>query len=434
MDNDAIPIPTTTTSTAPALPTRMHTVVVFGDSLCDIGKKWKSTTGALAKWTHAMYVSPTGRYSDCRNWTDFMVEAAGGKSMVALTPEETITKSVGFTSLKKGNVLSSDSSSSQPFLYANYAEGGACGDAPPGTWSAVLGKFETQVDEFEKDCKALPQRGLGNTLFIIWFGLNDIYTANRKAEEMPAVAQVVADKQRTRLAQIVENHNRSIHGVGGTCKFIFVDLCRPLASVRYTKRLQIVETNLKTLLGHHLYHDKLRPLLPPSGTFDRAFHTLKVGMMAPMYYTLDIDKKTLQEAVVALHDQIVEIENLESGVTMFNATLKQLADQHGDRVVEVGKCFSEQTILKLVSSHKYRLKAGAMATEVEKYISALTYDLSGSVQHIFTVDEVHPTDQMYKLIWLEVYEQIKRSNCTFGSLPSVVSNALTPLAELSMHL
>ena len=46
-----------------------------------------------------------------------------------------------------------------------------------------------------------------------------------------------------------------------------------------------------------------------------------------------------------------------------------------------------------------------------------------------TIDQVHPTDQMYSLLWLEIYEQIKRSDCTFGKLSPV--GADTPLAALS---
>jgi phospholipase/lecithinase/hemolysin len=93
-------IPSTATTTAPALPMRMDTVVVFGDSLSDIGKKWKTNSGKAALWAGEMYVSPTGRYSDCRNWTDFMVEAATGKTMIVGSAENTITISERFTSLK----------------------------------------------------------------------------------------------------------------------------------------------------------------------------------------------------------------------------------------------------------------------------------------------------------------------------------------------
>jgi hypothetical protein len=36
---------------------------------------------------------------------------------------------------------------------------------------------------------------------------------------------------------------------------------------------------------------------------------------------------------------------------------------------------------------------------------------------------------MYRLIWLEIYEQIKRAGCTFGKLSPVIAD--TPLAGLA---
>ena len=60
----------------------MDTVLVFGDSLSDIGRKWKTKAGRMATSTNQMYVSSSGRFSDCRNWTDYMIEAATGKSLV----------------------------------------------------------------------------------------------------------------------------------------------------------------------------------------------------------------------------------------------------------------------------------------------------------------------------------------------------------------
>jgi hypothetical protein len=129
-----------------------------------------------------------------------------------------------------------------------------------------------------------------------------------------------------------------------------------------------------------------------------------------------------------LHRQIVAIKNLENGVLLFNLTLAMIAQKNGDRVAEMGTCVSEDTIRKLVQGN-YRLKAGAMGAAVTTHISAASYNDSDSVQHTNTVDEVHPTDQMYRLIWLEIYEQIKRSGCTFGKLSPVIAD--TPLAELS---
>jgi hypothetical protein len=129
-----------------------------------------------------------------------------------------------------------------------------------------------------------------------------------------------------------------------------------------------------------------------------------------------------------LHDQIEAIKNLEQGVLLFNGTLNHTAEDNGDRVAKIGTLVSEDTVRELVFGN-LRLKKGATGAAVKTHISAASYSQGTSVQYTHTVDEVHPTDQMYRLIWLEIYEQIKRSNCTFGKLSPVIAD--TPLAGLS---
>ena len=68
-------------------------VVVFGDSLSDIGTKWTSLSGSFARKVGAMTVSPAGRFSDCRNWTDFMYEEATGATLVMGTSAATVSAS-----------------------------------------------------------------------------------------------------------------------------------------------------------------------------------------------------------------------------------------------------------------------------------------------------------------------------------------------------
>jgi phospholipase/lecithinase/hemolysin len=245
MDSEAIPSTATTTApAAPGTPLRMDSVVVFGDSLSDIGKKWTSGWGRVGRVANEMYVSQTGRFSDCRNWTDFMFEAATHMTMIVNTASETIANSKNYTSLSKLSCVDQYPGS---FQYANYAEGGACGDTPASK-SAMLDTFKDQVDAFEKDCKA-SGLGLGNTLFIVWFGANDLYTAERTAAEMAQVATQITSTQRQRLAEFVKGWNQATLGADQAkncvCKFIFVDLCRPLTSVRYTKRLTDAEAKVK---------------------------------------------------------------------------------------------------------------------------------------------------------------------------------------------
>jgi GDSL-like Lipase/Acylhydrolase len=401
------------------MPLRMHTVVVFGDSLSDIGKKWTTKSGRMARATNQMYVSPTGRFSDCRNWTDFMFEAATGSTMIVGTAEGTIALSGRHTSLQEDSRVLytfSESGALNPecFRYANYAEGGACGDTPASK-AAFLGTFKDQVDAFENDCK-VSGFPLGNTLFIIWFGANDLYTAKRKAAEMGQVAQQIASTQRKRLDLIVRNQNQRTMGatLGGqfACKFIFVDLCRPLTSVRYSMRLKVAEDKVKSLLGatYVAAASPMRSLLRAGNTLAQA------------------DKWGPANEVELLRAQVEVTKNLEHAVLVFNSILATIAHRNGDRVAEVGGCVSEDTIRKLVQGN-YGPKEGVMGAEVTEHVSRSDYIKDNSAEYIATVDEVHPTDQMYRLLWLEIYEQIKRSGCTFGKLSPVASD--TPLAVMS---
>jgi lysophospholipase L1-like esterase len=402
----------------------MHTVVVFGDSLSDIGKKWTTKSGRAARATKQMYVSPTGRFSDCRNWTDFMFEAATGLTMLAETAETTIALSARHTSLTKSSLVVdtkhavSDPASFGYFQYANYAEGGACGDTPASK-AAFLGTFKDQVDTFENECK-LSQLPLGNTLFIIWFGANDLYTAERKAVEMGQVATTIASTQRNRLQRIVGQQNKATTGRDYACKFIFVDLCRPLTSVRYAVRLKAAEDKLKAQLGtkYSAPARAKRSLLQAGEILTQA---------AKLGFTPGTSWGFANEAEL-LRAQVEEVKNLEQGVMNFNVTLATIAHGNRDGVAAVGSVVSEDTIRKLVQGN-YRLKGGAMAAATTKYISALSYTHGSSAQHMTTVDEVHPTDQMYRLIWQEIYEQIKLSDCTFGKLsPDMSDTTLGTLA------
>jgi phospholipase/lecithinase/hemolysin len=230
-------IPTGTTGTAPAhtgTPVRMNTVVVLGDSLSDIGQKWTTKSGRAARAIGQMYVSPTGRFSDCRNWTDFMFEAACGQSLVADTANGSIALSQKhFSYSPECGAFQMDQR--KRFWYANYAAGGACGDTPAQK-ADFLGTCKEQVDGFELDCmKSLAP--LGNTLFIIWFGANDLYTAGCQAEHMAKVASVVASEQRARLLAIFKMQNAGFGLQNCVCKFIFVEQPGSLsAAYRHQRR------------------------------------------------------------------------------------------------------------------------------------------------------------------------------------------------------
>ena len=59
---------------------QVRNVIVFGDSLFDIGVKWTTGMGRFARKIGKMTVNPSGRFSDCRNWTDYSTRKRRGCS------------------------------------------------------------------------------------------------------------------------------------------------------------------------------------------------------------------------------------------------------------------------------------------------------------------------------------------------------------------
>lgn len=364
--------------------------------------------GAIAYYLREMRVNPSGRFSDCRNWTDFMFEEAGGLTMVVSDAAGTRELSQRHMTLlgayQAGLDRGFDLDEEKRFTYVNYAEGGACGDTPFSK-AFALGTFKDQVDTFEINCQGIPghlrQNRLGNILFIIWFGANDLYTAERPASQMGSVATQIAETQRARLAAIA-----NIYGSSAT--FIFVDLARPLTSVRYQMRLEKAKNDLKTA---------------PSQSWTVAGGA-RGGQLVRTF--------PRAAALQVLEKQMEEIRNLEAGVLNFNAQLHKSAGQNGDRVVKMGERITEESIRALVSGN-YKLKAGA-APNPASHISAGDYNLLRARDdyqaHISTIDEAHPSDEMYRLIWHEIRNQIYKANCTFGKLNNqIVKTTLKQLAR-----
>ncbi|GAB2507570.1 hypothetical protein [Nocardia heshunensis] len=61
------------------MPIPIQNLVVLGDSLSDIGIKRESPAGMFARALGKMRTNEVGRYSDGKNWTDFVVEWIGGQ-------------------------------------------------------------------------------------------------------------------------------------------------------------------------------------------------------------------------------------------------------------------------------------------------------------------------------------------------------------------
>lgn len=386
------------------MPTRIRTVVVFGDSLSDIGQKWNQPLGWFANNTGLMVVNPSGRFSDCRNWTDFMYEEAAGSSLIVNDATLSYELSSAYFRLSsKSWIAREGNTTDKNFQYANYAEGGACGDTPAShTGKFSLGTFKDQVDKFKEDCNN-QEISLGNTLFIIWFGANDLYTAGINPLLMPKVAEQVCKTQRARLESIVKDK-------GGKCWFVFVDIARPLTSVRYSMRLKDAKKAVKNEAIQQIPQNITSAGYKPIGGYVLAAR----------------EQGWAETQLKDLDNQIEEIKKLENGVNLYNSCLYLHARTNGDHIVRIGSLFTEDTIRALVRVNK-KLKLGAN-TASTPHISALRYDILSNSEdfstNISTVDQAHPTDAVYRLIWKEIYKVITDAQLVFGGLPGLTTTPL----------
>ena len=205
-------------------------VVVFGDSLSDIGRKWKQPMGMVASCIpdaglRMLAVNATGRFSDSKNWTDYMFRATAGRDLVSGTAEESILASGEFHRLSSRWVTPPGGSR---FRFANYAVGGAVGwKASAYTKQMGLTTFNDQVNEFTEDFNAVSTAGdhdVHNFLFIVMFGANDIYTDEKDSNVSVFIGKGIIE-QCERLTNLVKKKGPSpaivVAGVGYPSQSVF---------------------------------------------------------------------------------------------------------------------------------------------------------------------------------------------------------------------
>jgi len=353
--------------------TRFRNVVVFGDSLSDIGRKVKTKAGWFAKKAKKMTTNPSGRFSDCRNWTDHMYEEASGLSLMkgdvaTCILNSTKHQSFGADSQWKGTT-------EKEFRFANYAEGGACGDKPH-TKGPFLGTMKDQVKEFKKDYGKLRGAHGQNFLFLVWFGANDLFTAGLPASKMGSVAVAIAQTQRAELATIVGAQN---------CKFLYVNLALPLSATRYQL------------------------------AFDRSEQASKLA--TSRVTSAQGTKKDL--AKIKEHYKLrMSINNFESGVGLFNYTLSELTGANGDKYVDMAKVVSKEFVSKTLRI--LRLETGSQPVGTSNaHVTSDIYDKRAATPvPVTTSDDAHPTDRIYFLMWRKIRIDLMGLGYTFGNLPS----------------
>lgn len=360
---------------------RYKNVVVFGDSLSDIGIKWTSVIGKIGRMQGEMTVNPTGRFSDCRNWTDYMFEDAAGSSLVRSDAASTISASKLHQRINKDRVLLGGSE--QAFRYANYAEGGACGGIPSDKIMRyiALTTFKSQVQRFGGDYKTMNLGTNEPFLFLVWFGANDLYTANAPSTAMGAVAKKVAAKRRAEVATIV----------GGSPRFVFVNLALPLSSVRYDRLLEGARTAKKEAS----YRTALSRLT------GRGF-----GKSA---------QSREKEAAKKLYETRMLINNFESGALLFNNQLRECAASHGDVYIDMASVVSKDNLSGLLEGMKLVPGTQPKGTS-DRFRTAHDVDEDDEWEFVATSDEAHPTSRVYKLMWDHLKSRLNEEQISFGKL------------------
>ncbi|MET9485540.1 SGNH/GDSL hydrolase family protein [Nocardia sp. NPDC006630] len=232
------------------MPTAIQNLIVLGDSLSDIGIKREAPSGMFARAAGMMRTNEVGRYSDGKNWADFLVEWMGGESLIredrnrteeATAPHRTLSDSSAVLGTHTGNLA--------PVRYANYAEGGAIAASDWKPKAGALGYLKDQVAAYIKARRALmaPTKAVmagtaqdqftGPTLHIIWIGLNDLITAERP---VPDNLSGRVDKPGTGVGPLIEEIYQLVNSIPnsfptnpGNEHFILIDLPSPLVSVRF---------------------------------------------------------------------------------------------------------------------------------------------------------------------------------------------------------
>ena len=228
------------------MPIAIQNLVVLGDSLSDIGIKREAPTGMIARATGKMRTNEVGRYSDGKNWTDFLVEWIGGQPLIRRSKKETEDATAPHRQLTTNSlVLGTNIGDMYPVRYANYAEGGAIATSDWRPKAGALGYLKDQVAAYiaaRREMQAVVMPGAdralydGQTLHIIWIGLNDLITAERPIPDS-------GRKKGTGIEPMIDEITKLVNKIPGSFPtnpanehFLLVDLPSPMVSVRFQEK------------------------------------------------------------------------------------------------------------------------------------------------------------------------------------------------------
>jgi len=363
-------------------------VIVFGDSLSDIGTKWMQPLGRIAASTGGMTVSPGGRFSDCRNWSDYLYEAATGQTLVAGTAENTRKLSEPHKRLRAG--CRCLDGSEQWFRYANYAEGGACAGSPTSLIGRIgLGTFRDQVTRFQHDMRQfapVSRDGPGDRrfLFLVWFGANDIYTDGQRAAAMPGVVTRVM-KRRQEIVNVL--HAAGVGTDDDAVRFVFMGMALPTSAARYQAQ------------------------------FERANRRLQDGEIHGLRARIQLLWKSRMRIVREMFDARMEaLSQLAIAALIYNDNLSGSVVAP-DLYVDMQHHLSESAVDAMMQHYRL-LQCNEPKGWSRMYMSAADYNsiMADVMVPFSTSDEAHPTDRVYRYMWERaVSPALRNAGVQFGN-------------------
>ena len=393
-------------------------VVVFGDSLSDIGRKWSQPMGMVAGLLpeslpgeslllpsmRMLAVSATGRFSDSKNWTDYMFEDTAGQSLISPTREATIAASGEYHRLSSRWINPAGGSR---FRYANYAVGGAVG------WKAsAIGKkiglttFSDQVKEFEEDLRGISMAGSGRWLFIVMFGANDIYTDVKKTNRSKEIA-----------TGIIEQCEKVSELVGDTiADFVVTGVARPQQSVFFSAQLAGKSMAVQQAEGF-VKASKSRSAVRNNKDSAVRNNTQDLFVQAEaekMLRQAEKQKKEFNDLCNRLNDQAVVLNQavlaacVGKGWHYFSMREAMLALQEDAPSLNINARLAQTPAHFGMTSHK---KGNIHFSNPED----TRLDVSG-VHALFTADQKHPTSRGYQALWERMSALLKTEQLMFGNL------------------
>ena len=400
----------------------MNHVIVFGDSLSDIGRKWKSALGGYAAWAsdgelRLLNTSATGRFSDSKNWTDYMFEAASGRSLVSPSMEGTILASGEYHRLSSRWIHPPGAPS---FRYANYAVGGAVG------WKAAkiknkigLTTFSDQVDEFEADFAAVSRMDSGTPrefLFIVMFGANDIYTDEKDSNVSLQIGAGIIE-QCDRLAKLFDASPTAP-------EFVIAGAGYPNQSIYYTSQLESLKTQeskeIAALRQLAMVNPTLREMLPRDDEIaePRKDYERKIASLHSQVATLNrclksnCDQKSNNRHYFSMRTSLLAVRQ--------NATALGIDPNKAQSIAQYKKInpgrnwFTENTdYLHFHDENSPALRVGGQAN---------------GLSPLFTADQKHPTSRAYNALWGDMAKLLKLHDLEFGNLvQGPMKKASTPI-------